>query len=876
MSVDVGTRLGSLEITALLGKGGMGEVYRARDTKLKRDVAIKILPEEFSRDTDRVSRFVREAEVLASLNHPNIGAIYDLQEADGFRFLVLELVEGETLAERIARGPIPIDEALAIAKQIVEALEAAHERSIIHRDLKPGNIKITPDGKVKVLDFGLAKLAEHRASAASLETSPTLMSEATQAGLILGTASYMAPEQARGKNVDKRADIWAFGVVLYEMLTGQRLFQGETVSDTLAAVLKEEFAWNRVPDKAQRLLRSCLERDPARRLRDIGDAWRQLEPTLPITNRRQSRLGWALASLFVIAAVGWFLEFGHRTPVIEGSYRLSVLPPEGASFAFSAFSGFQALSPDGLTLAFVAESQDTTRIWLRPLDGTTARRLDGTERAYGVSWSPDGRYLAFPTPGKLKRIEIATGAVKELCPAADLQGITWNGQGVIVFGQVGTGLLQVSAEGGESRPVTFLNRAGGEEVQSSPQFLPDGKHLLYQVRSAKLAGTYVASLDSKPESQHPLQVLANPRNAEYVPALRGDGGFLLYVRDRTLFAQRFDPDRFHLGGERFAIAEDVGVGFSFSDFAVSPTGALAYSSVDRGRFQLHLVARDGSTLRAIGESDRDVSFSLSHDERQVALWRLDAAVGTYDIWLMDVARGIASRFTSDPASDLYPVWSPGDKEIVFSSSRHGVPNLYRKKADGTEAEQPLHVSDRPEVADDWSPDRSLLVYEQPAKDGRQRDIFALPLDGGEPLPLAATNFDERLPAVSPSGHWLAYLSNESGAYEVYVQTFPHAGKKKPISNGGAYGPRWRGDEKELFYSTPDNVLMAVEVRSEGAELVAGTPKALFPLKSAPPSFATPFWKPLRDGQHFLVLRPAEPAQSQPITIVTNWQGELKK
>src|SRR5262249_41243283 len=357
MPITIGTHLGSHQITALLGKGGMGEVYRARDMKLKRDVAIKILPEEFSRDADRVSRFLREAEALASLNHPNIAAIYDLKEVNGSRFLVLELVEGETLAERIARGPIPADEALTMAKQIVEALEAAHERGIIHRDLKPGNIKITPDGKVKVLDFGLAKLAEQRASTSSLESSPTLMSEATQAGLILGTAAYMAPEQARGKNVDKRADIWAFGVVLCEMLTGQRLFQGETVSDTLAAVLKEEPAWNRVPDKAQRLLRSCLERDPRRRLRDIGDAWRLLEePTLPITKRRQSWLGWPLASLFalfaIIAAADWFLGFRPQIPPIERSYRLSVLPPEGASFAFSALSGTHALSPDGLTLAF--------------------------------------------------------------------------------------------------------------------------------------------------------------------------------------------------------------------------------------------------------------------------------------------------------------------------------------------------------------------------------------------------------------------------------------------------------------------------------------------------------------------------------------------
>jgi serine/threonine protein kinase len=879
----IGSKLAHYEITGHLGSGGMGEVYQATDSKLCRAVAIKILPEAFAHDNDRLARFEREARVLASLNHPNIATIYGLEEFGTRKFLSMELVPGETLADHIQRGPIPLDEALGVAKQIAEALEVAHELGVVHRDLKPSNVKITPDGKVKVLDFGLAKLTDQRASAPSLESSPTLMPEATLAGAIMGTAAYMSPEQARGKEVDRRADIWAFGVVLYEMLTGQRLFKGETVSDTLAAVLKEEPAWNRVPDRAQRLLRRCLERDPRRRLRDIGDAWELLEePILSPANRRQSWLGWGVASLFAIsAAAGWFGTFRHQTPAIERSYRLSVLPPEGVSFAFSANSGTIALSPDGLTLAFVAESQDTTRIWLRPLGATTARRLDGTERAYGVSWSPDGRYLAFPTPGKLKRIEIATGAVKEICAAVDVRGMTWNRQGVIVFGQsAGVGLLKVSAEGGESNLVTLVNHAAGEEQHYWPQFLPDDKHFLYQVRSAKLelAGTYVASLDQKPESQHPLQVLANLRNAEYVPASTGDGGFLVYGRDRTLFAQRFDAVRFHLERDRFAVAEDVGsrAMYVFSGFSASPNGELAYSNVDGDRWQLYIVARDGSITRTVGESDRYLGLKPSHDERQVALSRFEASVGTYDIWRMDIVSGITSRFTSDPSTDTNPVWSPDDKTIVFSSSRQGPYNLYRKSVDVAQAEERLRGSDLGQWAYDWSPDGKLFAYEEVGKNGQQRDIFASPLDGGEPLPLATTTFDERQPAISPSGHWVAYLSNDTGAYEVYVQAFPHARAKKLISKGGAYAPSWRGDERELFYSTPDNVLMAVEIRSEGDELIAGTPKALFPLKSAPPAFASPFWKPLRDGQHFLVLRPAVPAQGQPITIVTNWQAELRK
>jgi hypothetical protein len=466
-----------------------------------------------------------------------------------------------------------------------------------------------------------------------------------------------------------------------------------------------------------------------------------------------------------------------------------------------------------------------------------------------------------------------------LCPAFDLRGVTWSQQGVIVFAQVNSNLSRVSAEGGEPKTVVLRDAARGEEQHYWPQFLPDGQHFLYQMRNSKvaLAGTYVASLDSKPDAQSRVHVLASIQNALYSPDLSGREGFLLYLRGRTLLAQHFDADRIRLDGEPFAVAENVGgePARLYANVALSPTGVLAYSVEDWDRFRVELVGRDGTTLRAIGDPEHYVMLELSHGEKQLALSRFESSEGTYDIWLMDLTRGVASRFTSDPATDLYTAWSPDDKEIIFSSSRLGLYNLFRKNlAEGQE--ERVHPAEHSELAWDWSPDGKLLVYEERATNANTYHLRALPLQGGNPIQLTNTQFDGRHPAVSPSGRWLTYVSNESGSYDVYVQAFPRAGRKWRLTTGGGFFPRWRADEKELFYNTPDNVLMALSVQSQGAEFAWRAPKPLFPLKSAPFSLTTSFWRPLRNGQSFVVLRPAEPAQGKPFTIVTNWQAGLKK
>jgi eukaryotic-like serine/threonine-protein kinase len=527
MSVKIGTQFGSHEITGLLGKGGMGEVYRARDAKLKREVAIKILPDEFSRDPDRLNRFQHEAEVLASLNHPNIAGIYDLQEAHGTRFLVLELVEGETLAERLRRGPIPLDEAVDIAKRICEALEAAHEKGIVHRDLKPANVKITPNGTVKVLDFGLAKAREIQ-GVASISDSPTLASISAP-GVILGTAAYMSPEQARGRSVDRRTDIWAFGVVLYEMVTGRRLFEGEDVTETIAAVVKEQPDWTQVPSSVRRLLKSCLEKDPKKRLQAIGDMRLLLDDAAPAASASRPRLGkaaWAVSGVAVLAAaVLAFIHFREQ-PLEIPVIRSTILPPQNTSVDFTPGVGLLSLSPDGRRIVFGARTDGKTPLWVRSLDGLTAQPLAGTDGATFPFWSPDSRFIAFFADGKLKKIDASGGPALTLADAAAGRGGRWSRQGVIVFAPTSNpGLMRISAAGGTASPVSA-------EMGSFPFLLPDGLHFLYQQQggAGTTAGPFtirVGSLDGSTDK------LIGPAGSNPLYAL----GHLLFLREGTLMVQ---------------------------------------------------------------------------------------------------------------------------------------------------------------------------------------------------------------------------------------------------------------------------------------------------------------------------------------------------
>jgi eukaryotic-like serine/threonine-protein kinase len=861
MPLSAGTKLGPYEILVRIGAGGMGEVYKARDTRLARIVAIKVSKTEFS------ERFEREAHAIAQLNHPHICQLYDV----GPNYLVMEYVEGAPL-----KGPLPLEKAAEYAGQILDALDAAHKKGITHRDLKPANILITEQG-IKLLDFGLAKQ-----TGPVKETDATVTQGLTGRGQIVGTLQYMSPEQLQSKEVDARSDLFSFGCVLYEILTGKRAFEGANAASVIAAILEREPAPLNVAPPLERVIRICVAKDPERRFQTALDLKRALswavEQQPAMASKPSRRWPWiAAAGLFAVMAAA---EWSFRSPgSAEHNYRLSVLPPEGTSFVFSAASGSHALSPDGRTLAFVGETQGATHLWLRPLDSTTARRLEGTDQAYGVLWSPDGRFLAFPTPGKLRRIELATGTVRDLCLATDVRGITWNQQGTIVFAKVNSGLSQVSSDGGEPTPLTVIDFPRTEESIYWPQFLPDGRHLLYAIRTAhtELSGTYVASLGVKPEDQGRLQVLRANRNAWYTAEPGGHGGFLLFLRDKALFAQRFDADRLRTDGEPLAVAEDVGgmVVRMSAGFSAAPNGALAYWSGEALLMQLNLVSREGATLRPVGEPGMYTAFNLSHDDKQVALSAFGADSPTQDVWLLDVERGVSSRFTSDPAMDQNAAWSPDDKEIVFSSTRKGAYNLYRKKLVGGQEER-VGRSDQRQWANSWSANGNRLLFSGPLSAVSQSDVWAVPAGGGDPIPLANTQFDEYSATASPNGRWLAFVSNDTGAYEVYVQSFPKAGTRQRISAGGGFFPQWRADGKELYYSTPDNTLMAIEVHGDGPEFAAGTPQALFPLKAAAVYSLGTFWQPMHDGRRFLVLRTAEPAPGKPITIVTNWQAALKK
>jgi serine/threonine protein kinase/Tol biopolymer transport system component len=883
MPLAIGTQLGSHEITALLGKGGMGEVYRARDLKLKREVAIKILPEEFSRDADRVSRFQREAEVLASLNHPNIAGIYDFEEANDTRFLVLELVEGETLADRIARGPIPVEDALHIAKGICDALEAAHEKGIVHRDLKPANIKLTKDGAVKVLDFGLARMREAEVAATNISNSPTLMSVSSP-GMIMGTAAYMSPEQTRGKDVDKRADIWAFGVVLYEMLTGQPLFQGETVSDTLAAVLKEEPVWHRVPEKVQRLLRSCLERDPKRRLRDIGDAWRQLEERpLPVTNRLQSWLGWGLASLSVatvLAAALFFAIARSPVPSTDAVRRFNIYAPEKTVFLGPTYGTVSvpqfALSPDGRTIAFVAGAPNgRSMLWVKSMEELSGRPLTGTDEGEAPFWSPDNHLIGFFAQGELKTVPAAGGPVREVAKATDPRGGSWSPNGTIVFGTGNGGVFRVLDAGGEPVEIRKLDTSLQEGSHRWPSFLPDGSHFIVNIRSglANHRGVYVGSLDGST----PKFLTSTDASALYA------NGYLLSLNGNTLLAQRFDEQRLELSGPTFVVAEGV-TRSSTAQVAVSASrgGVLAYSSALLSLpGQLTWVDQDGTLRSTVTPEGFYPDFRFSHDEKRLAASRLDPKTGNVDIYMTDLAQeNRTQQFTFGPLINASPLWSHDDTLIAFRTTRSGgFLDFYQKSSAGGGKEEPLLLKDAAIaagsnstslLATDWSSE--YLLYASYASVGSQ--LWLLPMAGERRPTLFRDSPSEILHAnFSPSGRLLAYTSNESGKYEVLVETVPRSDKKLQISIRGGYEPRWKADGSEIYFLSADRKFMAVKVE---ANFSFSSPKVLFQTRVAEDVHAYHMhYLPSRDGRFLMNIQAGDPV-STPITIVLNWVQGLKK
>jgi Tol biopolymer transport system component len=892
MPLTAGAHLGSYEILAAIGAGGMGEVYRARDTKLNRDVALKVLPDAFTADPDRVARFKREAHVLASLNHPNIAHIHGFEDT-GVSALVMELVDGSTLAELIEkRRGLPLDEALPIARQIADALETAHERGIVHRDLKPANVKVRDDGTVKVLDFGLAKALspEDAASSADAMNSPTLTAQATQLGVILGTAAYVAPEQAKGKQVDRRADIWAFGVVLYEMLAGQRGYLAEDVSDTLAAVLTRDVDWKAlppdVPPRLVALLHDCLVRDPRQRLRDIGDARRVLDqiiagapdPAASIASAQtrpsgvRALLPWGVAAVALagVAALA-FVHFRELLPV-QRIVRFQVHAPEKSRI--HAF----ALSPDGRHLAFATSAQGgMSKLWLRPIDSLDARALPGTEGAsleqHQVFWSPDSEFIGFVTQdGKVKKVAVNGGTPQTL--VSGMSAITrgaWGSDGTIMLVRgPGAPLVRISDGGGAVVDVT--KKIDGLS-RFQPHFLPDGRHFLYYVIAAgpQVNGIYVASLDENVQAR---RLLPDSTAPEYVPSgVPGRIGYLLFVRDTTLMAQPFDAHTLTLTGQIVPTAE------STSRFSVSQNGALAYMRGDAPflKEELVWVDRSGRPLGVAAPAAMYRNVRLSPDEKYIAFDRDDD--GNSDVWVLDLVRGVPSKITFDLATDNLPIFSHDGGRVLWPSRRSGAYDVYIKAASGTgHDEKFITMGSTNGWATDWSRDGKFVMYQRPGEKTGQ-DLWIAPQSTGaadeprKPFPYLESRFNEANGVFSPDGRWIAYESNESGRPEVYVQGFPLTNQKVQISTDGGTHAAWGKNDGELFYLAADRKLMAVPYRATPTTFEPGAGEALFPV---PGVVTRRSYAVSGDGRRFLIGRPVEEDTIEPITVVVNWLEDLKR
>lgn len=718
-----GSHVGAYRILGQLGAGGMGVVYRALDTKLHRDVAIKVLPPELQNDPSRLARFEREARLLAALNHPRIAAIYGLEVFEEIRFLVLELVEGPMLAERLVSGPIEIGEALRIGVGIAEGLEAAHDKGVIHRDLKPANIKLTADGEVKILDFGLAKTMEEPALADA--NSPTMAAPPSVASLILGTPAYMSPEQAQGKPIDRRTDIWSFGVVMYEMLTGEGPFTGESIADVLGAVLRAEPDWSALPigtsSEIRRLLRRCLERDCKQRLRDIGEARIAIEApheTVQATAPPQSRMGimatGAAVLFFITGALIALVHFSENRPFPE-VVRFQIAAPGNSD-------AYPIVSPNGRFIAFEArDSAGRNMVWVRSLDSLDTKPLPGTENSAGFPgfplWSPDSRFLAFEQQGKLKKLEVSGGAPQALCDyQGPLRGAAWSRRGVIVFGSGGHGLMQVSDSGGAAFPVTAIDTSRQETFHgiNGNSFLPDGRHFVYYrgSRAVENRAMYVGSLDAKPEQQSLIPLAVTGTSGLYVTSSDPARGYFLFRREGALLAQPFDNRRLQLAGDAVMLSRDITTAGP-PPFSASETGVLTYVTANPSALgQLTWLDRDGRKRGIVGEPGQHYGINLSRDGTRAAVGRRDGSTanGNIDVWVYEFASGTQERLTSDPARDALPVWSPDGSRIAFSSNRALDYDLYEKASNGVGNEDVLFESNDVKLPSDWSPDGQLLLY----------------------------------------------------------------------------------------------------------------------------------------------------------------------
>ena len=880
-----------------LGQGAMGEVYRATDTKLGRDVAIKMIAPALASDQSRLASFTREAQVLASLNHPNIAAIYGVED----QALVMELVEGPTLAERIKQGPIALDEALRIARQIADGLAAAHDRGIVHRDLKPANIKLTPDGTVKLLDFGLAKAAA--VAAVGTDEATTVALSMVGADAIVGTPAYMAPEQARGLPLDRRADIWAFGVILYEMLTGTRVFTGETLTDVMAAVVREEPDLTRVPAAVRPVLGRCLEKDPKRRLRDAGDAVLLLETAgeSPAVETRASGvrawLPWAAAAAAIVAFGAVLTIHLREAPPAVSTLRFKVtLPPEVTVTQFAPF----VVSPNGRIIAFPAAGADgVTRIWLQELDALEPRPLQATEIIAApdlLRWSPDSGSLLYSHDQKLKRVDIRGGAPTVLAsvPAGGVRGSAWHSNGTILFGSL-EGVMRTDESGTTPAPVT---KPDPDKPVAHGVFdlLPDGRRFLYSIgATAGERNVYVGSLDAKPETQDMTPLLKADFGARFIPATEGSGdGHLLFLQQGgTLLAQQFDAGSLKIRGEPRAIADNVFnsiervFGLSYysasTDTLVYRTGTIA----DRLARQLAWIGRDGKMEGTLAELGRYNQVKLSPDATKVVTSRVELQTGANpDLWITDVKTETSTKLTFGGGGNNQPVWSPDGRSVAWVGRRGEDAILFRKPADGSGGEEVLYRYPKNTVniqMSDWSPHHGqMLVY------ARGGDVFALPIGPAsgasrEPVPLVQTPAVEFGASVSPDGRWIAYLSNETGDQEVYVQPFeidPSAttAASRPkwlVSRGSAGMVRWREDSRELVFVGPDGALMSVDVtatpvfKASAPRVLAQLPRSFVVMAGSTPGAVA---DATRDLKRLLVAIPSEAGQRHELSVVLNWQN----
>ena len=885
----IGKTLSHYKVIEKIGQGGMGEVYRAEDTNLSREVAIKVLPEQFTKDPQRLARFEREAKLLASLNHPNIAAIYGLEAADGVRFLALELVPGDTLQERVAKGPLPVEEALEICRQIAEGVEAAHEKGVIHRDLKPANVKVTPEGKVKILDFGLAKAFEDETPAADISQSPTLTEEMTRAGVILGTAAYMSPEQAKGKPVDKRADVFAFGAVLYELLTGTRAFAGETVTDTLASILARDPIWSALPDttplRIKELLQDCLQKEVHNRVHDVSQLRIQIKKALrqaaspadvasavqPVPQRWAMTVGLVVFAVVVTGLAAWFFIKPSSPEQLVNQFAIAPSPRAPLQ---STFRNELAISPDGRHIVYTAAIEGSSQLYLRSLDDVLVSPINGTKGAQHPFFSPDGKDLAFFAAGKLKRIPLTGGSATDLTDAGGNGTMGFWSEDTIVFSSVseaGNSLYQVAPNGGASKIIATPNSDKGEFGHYSPQILPGGKHVLFSTWDGG-GKTQLAVLSLETGEQ---KILSDGAHPHYLPS-----GHLVYVGATAgnLMAVPFDLERLEISGDPTPVLQGVRyVRPGSHDFAISDNGTLVYIPGGESAPHEHSlvwVDREGKETPVTQEKKEYRVPRISPDGKLIS-----SAVGdpglVMQVWIYDLEAESFSRLTFEEERSGSAAWSPDSKWLIFQSGKVGEEGMVRQPVDRSVPQERLTRTPSRQMPNSWSPDGRFVAFTEDGNIG----ILNMEEDG-EPEFVINSPALECCPKFSPDGKWLAYVSDESGPIQVYVRPFPGPDVKWLISEEGvgAGQPLWSPDGSELFYRSGEKT-MVVSIQTQDQTLTAGSPKILFEGRyvshSTPAGFQ--YYDISPDGKRFLMLKEGELSEAQgQINVILNWFEELKR